>query len=526
MGSFVNQRVFVLLLVLFFGATPGLAAAATSSSRSIHVEWGYTPPSEPQVTGFRLYQEGVQACQTTSATATAMDCTVTLVKAVTNFTLTATFADNSESPHSAPFAFSPDDGTAPSQTVATTTLPTAVLSTSTAAGTSPLRVSFDGSKSTAASGSTLSSYQWQFGDDSSASGSTATHVYHQAGTYTATLTVTDSTGVRNVASTPIVVTPPASASKQAAKAATTTTAASLTATTATATTTTTTTIAANTTTATSATAAPASASSSLRLEAGEISVASGWRKVIFAHPYQQPIVVTGPVGMNDQAPVTVRLRNVTTTGFEIRLIPWPSQDTAHGTESVSYLVMEQGRHILADGSRVEAGSLSGSTGLSTVALHSSFTRTPVLLTAIASCNDAEAISGRVLPVAKTGFLYTFREQERNLATGHPRETVHYVAWEPGTGLIGTARYEAAVTTQTITSAWNSVPLQSTFKQAPLLFADMQSLAELDPATLRVRQTSSKRFQAMIQEERSLDRETTHRAERIGYLALDPLSLGQ
>ena len=30
-----------------------------ATPRSIHVEWGYTPPSEPAVTGFRLYQEGV-----------------------------------------------------------------------------------------------------------------------------------------------------------------------------------------------------------------------------------------------------------------------------------------------------------------------------------------------------------------------------------------------------------------------------------------------------------------------------------
>lgn len=86
-------RFFARVLVLLCWAMPGVLAAATSSSRSIHVEWGYTPPSEPQVSGFRLYQEGVQACQTASATATGMDCTVTLVGEVTNFTLTATFAD-------------------------------------------------------------------------------------------------------------------------------------------------------------------------------------------------------------------------------------------------------------------------------------------------------------------------------------------------------------------------------------------------------------------------------------------------
>lgn len=528
----MSLRFFSLSLVLLSWVMPGLVAAATSASRSIHVEWGYTPPSQPQVSGYRLYQEGVRACQTTSSTATAMDCTVTLVKAVTNFTLTATFADNTESPHSAPFAFSLADETSQTSTATASTPPTAVLSTSTAAGTSPLKVSFDGSKSTAGSGKTLASYQWQFGDNSSASGSSTTHSYSQIGTFTATLTVTDSQGLQNSATTPIVVTQPAATTTTATKAATsTTTTATSTSSTAPTSTSTTTVKAGTTTTSTkstdtSTTAVQASTNSSLRLEAGEIAVTNDWRKVTLANTYQQPIVVTGPVSMKDKAPVTVRLRNITTTGFEIRLIPWPYQRKAHGGETVSYLVMEQGSHTLADGSRIEAGSFTGSTGLSTVALKSSFTRTPVLLTAITSYNDADAISGRGLPVAKTGFNYTFYVQERRGLRVHANETVHYVAWEPGTGLIGTARFETAVTTQSINAAWKSVALQSTFKQSPLLFADMQSFAELDPATLRVRQTSTKGFQTMIQEEQSRDREMKHRAEIIGYLAIDPVSLGQ
>jgi hypothetical protein len=72
---------------------------------SIHVEWGYAAPAFPAVTGFKLYQEGVYACQTTTPTATAMDCSVSIVKSSTNYTLTAVFGDGSESPHSAPFAF-------------------------------------------------------------------------------------------------------------------------------------------------------------------------------------------------------------------------------------------------------------------------------------------------------------------------------------------------------------------------------------------------------------------------------------
>jgi len=80
--------------------------AVASAATSIHVEWGYTPPSEPTIIGYNLYQEGILACQTQDSHATFMDCQVTLTAPTNNFTLTAAFSDGTESPHSAPFAFS------------------------------------------------------------------------------------------------------------------------------------------------------------------------------------------------------------------------------------------------------------------------------------------------------------------------------------------------------------------------------------------------------------------------------------
>ena len=56
---------------------------------------------------------------------------------------------------------------------------------------------FDGSASTAGLGATIVSYVWDFGDNTSSSGTTptTTHQYNASGTYNATLTVTDSNGL-------------------------------------------------------------------------------------------------------------------------------------------------------------------------------------------------------------------------------------------------------------------------------------------------------------------------------------------
>lgn len=98
----MSQRI---LQTLLFIASCLYAITAVAADQSIHVEWGYTPPSEPAVSGFKLYKEGTAACETQNPYATSMDCTVSLEKDTTYFTLTALFEDGSESPHSTPFPF-------------------------------------------------------------------------------------------------------------------------------------------------------------------------------------------------------------------------------------------------------------------------------------------------------------------------------------------------------------------------------------------------------------------------------------
>jgi len=90
--------------VLIFTAI-ALLVPVLSWAQSIHVTWGYTPPTAPAVSGFRLYQEGVPVCVMAIPSAQEMDCDVVLTKQVTVYTLTAMFSDGTESPHSAPYAF-------------------------------------------------------------------------------------------------------------------------------------------------------------------------------------------------------------------------------------------------------------------------------------------------------------------------------------------------------------------------------------------------------------------------------------
>lgn len=83
--------------------------------------------------------------------------------------------------------------------------PVAVVAATTVNGDAPLPVSFDASGSSDADG-TIASYQWYFGDGVTGTGITVDHTYASAGSYTATLTVTDDTGLQDTASVGITVT--------------------------------------------------------------------------------------------------------------------------------------------------------------------------------------------------------------------------------------------------------------------------------------------------------------------------------
>ena len=77
-------------------------------------------------------------------------------------------------------------------------------------GTAPLVVTFDGSSSSDPDG-VIASYDWTFGDGGSAAGQTANHTYQTAGSYSASLTVTDNQGATNTTTLSIVVNPGATA---------------------------------------------------------------------------------------------------------------------------------------------------------------------------------------------------------------------------------------------------------------------------------------------------------------------------
>ncbi|HFQ90919.1 MAG TPA: tandem-95 repeat protein, partial [Desulfobulbus sp.] len=264
-------------------------------------------------------------------------------------------------------------------------------------------------------------------------------------------------------------------------------------------------------------------SAGFRFETGELQVTSAWQKVNFDTPFLNPVVIARATSLNDPEPGVIRVRNVTTTGFELRFQEWDSLDGIHPAETVTYLVMEQGSFTLANGTMVEAGCFPATTTgtFAPVSFAKPMHRVPVVMTAVDTVNETDGVTTRIRNITAAGFEVMMQEQEANPAE-HAPETACFIAWEPSSGTIGTMLYDVTTTADEIThnAVREKYPVQ--FPTPPLLLAEMESTDGADTAVLRVSANSVTGATLLVEEEQSRDSEEYHTTETAGMIAIDTI----
>jgi len=94
------------------------------------------------------------------------------------------------------------------------------------------------------------------------------------------------------------------------------------------------------------------AQTTLSFETGTASIGSSWTVINLTNTYVSPVVVCVPNYDNNTIPIVVRVRNAGSTSFEAKLQN-PS-DSAVVSETIHYIVMEEGAWQLPDDRYVEA----------------------------------------------------------------------------------------------------------------------------------------------------------------------------
>lgn len=122
-----------------------------------------------------------------------------------NYSAVLTVTDNTGASATSSVAIVVSPSSTPNQS------PVAKATATPTSGTAPLTVAFSSLGSSDSDG-TIVSTSWNFGDGSASSAANPSHVYTAAGTYSATLTVTDNAGATGTSTVSIVVSAPTSAS--------------------------------------------------------------------------------------------------------------------------------------------------------------------------------------------------------------------------------------------------------------------------------------------------------------------------
>ena len=264
------------------------------------------------------------------------------------------------------------------------------------------------------------------------------------------------------------------------------------------------------------------AQTDVSFESGTVSItqesADTWTPVEFSTSFnERPIVVLGPTSNEGGDPHSLRVRNITNEGFEVKLHEWDYLDGPHSTVEISYLAVESGVHTFGD-LKVHAFSTTGllNHNWNEISFSEDFESTPVVLSQITSYNGTQPATLRTKNVTSTGFTTRIQEEENN-DNEHLEESVDTIAIETGNTTFQNKRIIVG-RVDGFNQEWKTVEFGETMS-SPAILAAMQTTNGGDTATLRYDSLNESSFDLMVQEEKSKDDEINHADETIGWVAI-------
>ena len=265
-------------------------------------------------------------------------------------------------------------------------------------------------------------------------------------------------------------------------------------------------------------------------EVGTLSVRQAsrndWHSFHLNNSYSNPVVIMNPLSFEGAGPAHIRVRNVTSNSFEFKVEEWLYQNGQHKREFVSYIVAEEGSHLLGN-LQLEVGSVTTDQNFEEAVFATRFSDTPVVLAQTQSFNGNQPVITRINDVTPERFSVRLQEEE---ALGkHRPEVVGYMAFSQGNGTLesdapyenGTIQtaYEVVLTEEVVNREWYDLEFKKEYYY-PAFLASIQSYNGPNTANLRYKYLGYDGVSVKIQEERSKDDETYHRKESVGYIVLE------
>jgi hypothetical protein len=166
-----------------------------------------------------------------------------------------------------------------------------------------------------------------------------------------------------------------------------------------------------------------------------------WHAVTFTRTFAtRPVVVIGPATQVGGDAGVLRVRNVTTTGFEFQFDEWDALDGPHYDETLHFFALTEGTHVFG-AQRWQVGRLGAVNRTAVTTTLTGFTAPPVVLTqvettanpaAVGTTRGVKALNARVSDVLSSSFKVRLQTQESDVAAIN-NEGVSYIAVSQGPG---------------------------------------------------------------------------------------------
>ncbi len=257
----------------------------------------------------------------------------------------------------------------------------------------------------------------------------------------------------------------------------------------------------------------------VQMEIGRTSIhqvdSTYWQSVTFSERISDAAVIMGPASSQGGQPFTVRVRDVTETGFQFQIDEWDYLDGVHKSLDISWLAGSLGTHDLVDGSTIQFGALETTSLTNDNMELAGFDAAPIVVGQLAGDAEASSITHRLDDVSSEGFdfLVQFEEANAPLRSAVAQSTFYYAALEASSdGFI------FATGSQSTNHRYREIG--ETLEDHESFFAEMQSIEGMDPGVLRYHMADSGEVSLKYKEEKSLDRESRHIDEDVAWFFAD------
>ncbi|MEZ4982843.1 MAG: hypothetical protein R2769_14890 [Saprospiraceae bacterium] len=139
----------------------------------------------------------------------------------------------------------------------------------------------------------------------------------------------------------------------------------------------------------------------------------------------KPLIFAQMVTENDSFPANVRIRNVSTTQFEIKVVEEEGADNLHGDETVAWFAIEPGSQTT--NFPFVAGNVMANNNWKTVNLPTPLPATAGLITSVQSNNEMDPMVVRFRNPSTSSFdVFLQEEMSADVETSHINESLGYL----------------------------------------------------------------------------------------------------